>query len=79
MKNTVDTGIISPCCLIIVLTIYALDFLAAPYIIIFLSANGLQGPFEGPVPKNPDFFGYKPSECHFGAKKVEIFRDRPFK
>jgi len=23
----------------------------------FLSANGLQGPFEGPVPKNGDFFG----------------------
>jgi len=42
---------------------------------IFLSANGLRGPFEGPVPKNQDFFGplngYQRSECHFGAKKVE--------
>jgi len=40
-------------------TTYALDFLTAPYIMIFLSANGLLGPFEGPVPKNLDFFGPK--------------------
>jgi len=39
------------------ITIYALDFLTAPYIMIFLSANGLLGPFEGPVPKNLDVFG----------------------
>jgi len=56
-------------------TINALDFLTAPYIMIFLCANGLRGPFEGPVPKNRDFFsprnGYERSECHFGAKKVD--------
>ena len=40
-------------------TTYALDFLTAPYIMIFLSANGLLGPFEGPVTKNLDFFGPK--------------------
>jgi len=43
---------------------------------IFLSANGLRGPFEGPVAKNRDFVGplngYEQSKCHFGAKKVEI-------
>jgi len=37
------------------LTIYASDFLTAPYVRIFLRANGLQGTFEGPVPKNGDF------------------------
>jgi len=41
-----------------------------------MSANGLQGLFEGPVPKKRNFFGpffgYEQSECHFGAKKVEI-------
>jgi len=39
------------------ITMYTLDFLTAPYIMIFLRANGLIGPFEGPVPKNLDFFG----------------------
>ena len=32
-------------------------FLTAPYIMIFMRANGLRRPFEGPVPKNQDFFG----------------------
>jgi hypothetical protein len=53
-----------------VVTIYALDFLTASYVMICISANGLLGPFEGPVPKNRDFFGplncYERSECHFG-------------
>ena len=43
----------------IILAIYALDFLTAQYIMIFQSANGLLGPFEGPIPKNHDFFGSK--------------------
>jgi len=45
--------LLTPC----ILTIYALDFLTFPYIMIFLSANRLLGQFEGPVPKNLDFFG----------------------
>jgi len=49
--------------------------------IFFLRANGLQGPFEGPVPENRDFFGplngYEQRESHFGAKKVSILRDHP--
>jgi len=42
-----------------VITIYALDFLTAPYIMIFMRANGLGGTFEGPVPKNRDLLGPK--------------------
>jgi len=35
---------------------YALTFLTAPYILIFMRATVLLGPFEGPVPKNINFF-----------------------
>jgi len=41
-------------------TMYALAFLTAPYIMIFLRANGLLGPIEGPVPKKSLCMG--PSE-----------------
>jgi len=40
-------------------TTYALAFLMAPYITIFMHANVLLGPFEGAVPTNLDFFGLK--------------------
>ena len=38
---------------------YALAFLTAPYVMIFMRADVLLGPFEGAVLKNLDFFGPK--------------------
>jgi len=47
------------------------------YALAFLSANGLLGPFEGPVfwPQNGTRFAHS----HLRGQKSQIFRNRPLK